>query len=308
MSKQKRKNKLKKVVMFIICAFSIFLSTFSIFSTYQLHQTASMIYNHPYTVSNESRAMRSRLLDMKSFLLNIVAEPSWEIDNVQQLLNGRYNMQYNAIEIITNQYLGPSEDTIQLLNAMNDLKNTQNDSLPIILPMTKEETALYVEQNIYPKYDAVDAALTKIIAFADQKIKGLEKHSANTATTAILSSLLLTIFLPAYFLFAFWRERKNIHEIQYREHLFDILSSNVDEVFLIYNKEHAELELSLIHIYNSDNEGHIFIKITNDTNTGKTVSLKQGDAFAQGIFVQYGITVDDDATGIRNGGFGSTGK
>ena len=60
--------------------------------------------------------------------------------------------------------------------------------------------------------------------------------------------------------------------------------------------------------YNSDNEGHIFIKITNDTNTGKTVSLKQGDAFAQGIFVQYGITVDDDATGIRNGGFGSTGK
>ena len=242
MSKQKRKNKLKKVVMFIICAFSIFLSTFSIFSTYQLHQTASMIYNHPYTVSNESRAMRSRLLDMKSFLLNIVAEPSWEIDNVQQLLNGRYNMQYNAIEIITNQYLGPSEDTIQLLNAMNDLKNTQNDSLPLILPMTKEETALYVEQNIYPKYDAVDAALTKIIAFADQKIKGLEKHSANTATTAILSSLLLTIFLPAYFLFAFWRERKNIREIQYREHLFDILSSNVDEVFLIYNKEHAELE------------------------------------------------------------------
>lgn len=242
MSKQKGKFKIKKVGIFLICAFSIFLSIFSIFSTYQLHQTASMIYNHPYTVSNESRAMRSRLLDMKSFLLNIVAEPSWDIDNVQQLLNGRYNMQYNAIEIITNQYLGPSEDTIQLLNAMTDLKNIQNDSLPLILPMSKEETALYVEQNIYPKYDAVDAALTKIIAFADQKIQGLEKHSANTATTAILSSLLLTIFLPAYFLFAFWRERKNIREIQYREHLFDILSSNVDEVFLIYNKENAELE------------------------------------------------------------------
>ena len=26
----------------------------------------------------------------------------------------------------------------------------------------------------------------------------------------------------------------------------------------------------------------------------------------QGIFVEYGITVDDDATEIRNGGFGST--
>ena len=58
----------------------------------------------------------------------------------------------------------------------------------------------------------------------------------------------------------------------------------------------------------SDNEGHIFIKITNDSNENKTVEIKNGTGFAQGIFVEYGITVDDDATGIRNGGFGSTTK
>ncbi len=58
--------------------------------------------------------------------------------------------------------------------------------------------------------------------------------------------------------------------------------------------------------YNSDNEGHIFIKITNDTNEGKTVEIPAGSAFAQGIFVEYGITLDDEADGIRNGGFGST--
>ncbi len=58
----------------------------------------------------------------------------------------------------------------------------------------------------------------------------------------------------------------------------------------------------------SDNEGHIFIKITNDSNEDKTVEVKKGTGFAQGIFVEYGITVDDDATGIRNGGLGSTTK
>ena len=60
--------------------------------------------------------------------------------------------------------------------------------------------------------------------------------------------------------------------------------------------------------YYSDNEGHIFIKVTNDSNEGKTVELKQGNGFAQGIFVEYGITFDDDVTDIRNGGFGSTTK
>ncbi|MGN0108247.1 MAG: deoxyuridine 5'-triphosphate nucleotidohydrolase [Hominilimicola sp.] len=60
--------------------------------------------------------------------------------------------------------------------------------------------------------------------------------------------------------------------------------------------------------YNSDNEGHIFCKIMNDTNEDKTVSLNKGAGFCQGIFVEYGITFDDDVTDERNGGFGSTGN
>ena len=56
----------------------------------------------------------------------------------------------------------------------------------------------------------------------------------------------------------------------------------------------------------SDNEGHIFIKITNDSREGKSVVIKQGEAIAQGIIEQFFLTEDDDADGIRNGGFGST--
>ncbi|MCQ2523275.1 MAG: deoxyuridine 5'-triphosphate nucleotidohydrolase [Lachnospiraceae bacterium] len=60
--------------------------------------------------------------------------------------------------------------------------------------------------------------------------------------------------------------------------------------------------------YDSDNEGHIFVKITNDTNENKTVTMEANTGFAQGIFMQYAITVDDDVTTVRNGGLGSTTK
>ena len=56
----------------------------------------------------------------------------------------------------------------------------------------------------------------------------------------------------------------------------------------------------------SDNEGHIFAKLTNDSNEGKTLTIPAGTGFMQGIFLEYGITFDDDVTDIRNGGFGST--
>lgn len=60
--------------------------------------------------------------------------------------------------------------------------------------------------------------------------------------------------------------------------------------------------------YTSDNEGHIFAKVTNDSNENKTLTIGQGEGFMQGIFLQYGITEDDEACEIRNGGFGSTTK
>lgn len=60
--------------------------------------------------------------------------------------------------------------------------------------------------------------------------------------------------------------------------------------------------------YNADNEGHIMCRITNDSNEGKTVEIKKGQGFVQGVFMPYGITVNDEANGIRTGGFGSTTK
>ena len=60
--------------------------------------------------------------------------------------------------------------------------------------------------------------------------------------------------------------------------------------------------------YFSDNEGHIFAKITNDSKEEKKLSLSEGDAFIQGVFIPYGLTYNDNVETKRNGGFGSTDK
>jgi len=60
--------------------------------------------------------------------------------------------------------------------------------------------------------------------------------------------------------------------------------------------------------YNADNEGHIFIKLVNDSSISKAIEIDRGKAFAQGIFLPFGVTDDDTADGVRVGGFGSTDK
>ena len=89
-----------------------------------------------------------------------------------------------------------------------------------------------------------------------------------------------------------------------------------DEYLAIYIRSSMAIKHGLILINstgiidadyynNEDNEGHIMIALL---NYGKeTVSLEKGERVAQGIFSKYLITNDDDATGIRTGGIGSTG-
>lgn len=56
-----------------------------------------------------------------------------------------------------------------------------------------------------------------------------------------------------------------------------------------------------------NNEGHILVKLTNDSREGKTCIFEPGTKFCQGLFIPFGITVDDNVSTERVGGYGSTG-
>ena len=57
-------------------------------------------------------------------------------------------------------------------------------------------------------------------------------------------------------------------------------------------------------VLDSDNEGHIMIALRNMKNY--TVRCDAGDRIMQGVFLPFGITLDDDVSKQRTGGIGST--
>lgn len=67
--------------------------------------------------------------------------------------------------------------------------------------------------------------------------------------------------------------------------------------------------------YNAKNEGHILLAFKNNhkhsfsrkKNKTNTWVVAAGDRICQGIFLQYGITIDDIVNNERTGGIGSTG-
>lgn len=89
-----------------------------------------------------------------------------------------------------------------------------------------------------------------------------------------------------------------------------------DEVLLVFIRSWMGIKHGLMipnnvgvidasYYSNPDNDGNIAIPLVN--TTGKTVVLEPFARVAQGIFVEYGVTDDDAASGERIGGIGSSG-
>ena len=55
-------------------------------------------------------------------------------------------------------------------------------------------------------------------------------------------------------------------------------------------------------------DGDYYGNADNLSTDGKTLHCEKGDAIAQGIFMNYDVTADDEADGERVGGIGSTGR
>lgn len=91
---------------------------------------------------------------------------------------------------------------------------------------------------------------------------------------------------------------------------------NPNEVLMIYIRSSLGFKYNLRlcnqtgiidsdYYNNQDNEGHIFIAIQNEGT--QTVKLKAHERFAQGIFMNYLITDnEEEITKKRQGGLGST--
>ncbi len=90
-----------------------------------------------------------------------------------------------------------------------------------------------------------------------------------------------------------------------------------DEVLMLYNRSSNPKKKGLVvansvgiidkdYYGNQDNDGHIMVMFYNMGS--ESITIHKGDAIAQGIFQKYLIADNDEADGIRTGGFGSTNK
>ena len=211
------RTKLSKIAI-IICVLAFAFTTLSICITYRMNISAQKMCEHPYTISNTARAMRFRLLDMKSFSSILITHNSDSSDDKSTFFQARYDMQNEAIDAIYERYLGPVEDVDALRDAMDLLIARQTDACDYSDGHTAEDVQNYMDENVYPCYDAVNACLDKIIAFADNRVYSLNQEVQHAAVASTAVALLIAFSTIILTIISNRQERRNVEVLTLREH------------------------------------------------------------------------------------------
>lgn len=211
-------TKLSKATI-IICSIAVIFAIVSIYSANSMRLTIQNMYEHPYTVTNTARGMRSRLLDMKRFVGIFLTKSFENEESARELFEERYEIQNKAIDTIRERYLGSEEDVVALQKAMEDLIAIQEEALHFVGGQHMEEEILdFIDDSVYPYYDAVNNCLEKIIISSDTRIYNLSKDSTQTAIISISTALLLTVIIVFLTIHSNNVEHKSIKDLKNREH------------------------------------------------------------------------------------------
>lgn len=178
----------------VLCIATLLFTTISFYSAHSLGGTAKDMYEHPYKVTNISRAMRSRLFDMKRFI-GIILTSHQNEKEVNLLFEERYKIQNEAIDELFDLYLGSKEDINCLNDAMTKLISAQEEAIQYSMTHTDEEISAYIKKNIYPYYDAVDRQLSKIIESSDTRIYKMTDNTQFTSYTFMVGAGMFALMI-----------------------------------------------------------------------------------------------------------------
>ncbi len=224
-----------------ICTLSVLFSGVSIFLLFEIKGQTSTLYQHPYTVGKEARELLARFTDTNfSYRRFLLADTSPQKD-LALILQERFRRQRMVRDKIEERYTGPKEDMEKLSRTLDAFHKALLQGLPYA-SLPPAEIRLYLDTEVEPVYQDLKESIEIIVRFTNRKILNLEKESSFTVNIAITCSLLLVFVVLIVTSFFYRLQKRSEQLIAYREKLFDLLCTNVDDVFFIYHVRDKRVE------------------------------------------------------------------
>ncbi len=192
------------------------------------------VLDHPSQVISNARAIRSRLGELQHILPGLMATPNITYEQILDILSHQEKNQDRNFKSIDGRFMGDRDYVVMLEDSFKQLRAEYREAVKSLIGNEDYNQAIRVyNKSISPYVEKVHFILGEIIEDAEYRI-GLEREKTNRDMTINISVTILMGFLISFtILITNVKVRRKTRQLEDRERLFDQLSKNVDETFII---------------------------------------------------------------------------
>lgn len=232
-----RKFQWKFLIYVCMGAYVLFIGL----SMHHFIKMVDYINHYPVQISRETREMKTRVLEMRNTLPGLLTTPSLTFADVEKVLVEQENAQdksFGKLSALMNsesrsnlQNLSEALAKIRLLRREYARELTGNSNY-------NRATELY-KKIVQPQVGVVYDALNMIFNDSETQTREIMDEINRSMNFAILLSIVIGTMITIALVYADKREAQKVREIANREKLFNQLSQNVDEIFIIASNNNS---------------------------------------------------------------------
>lgn len=214
------------------------LVIYIIFISISMHHFIEMmdyINTHPAQISRETREMKTRVLEMRDTLPGLLSTPSITYDDVEEVLARQERTQNNSFKKMSSLLAEADRPLLdKVTDALGKIRILRREYAHALVGNSSYSKAMALyREKVEPQVSVVYDAINDIFVNSEIRTREIRDELRGRINLLIFLSLALGAMITLALVFADKRAAKQVKEIANREKLFNQLSQNVDEVFII---------------------------------------------------------------------------
>lgn len=245
-------SKISLINMVAVSFLALVFAAASIANVWILNNNVNLIYQAPYSVIRSVNNITNIISEMEVRITRMADyEHEEEFELVKQEFDYQKQQLENALKYIGEKYLGDKNDIVRLNEKVDLILKNESLIFEKLGSYTPEGLKNEINSNLSPYYEDAFAICDKIASTTERKVEQISGDSSMTAATNTVFAVVLAAAMVIVTVYLQIVVKKKNRELEYHEHLFSLITKNVDDVTLIYDPEQSGLE------FVSENAGRI---------------------------------------------------
>ncbi|VYU44384.1 response regulator [Clostridium tertium] len=241
-SKILESNKITYPIIAIICILAIILSFVTLRNIVQMNKMTEKIYDSPYELSNAEWNIRWKLSSISQYMRQITNKyDSTPIEEIEDEISDIYRSIEEDYHIIYEKYTGAEKKVF--VDKIYEMRNKQYEIIKISKSGEIDRGRQMYLEEFLPIVNSLDDLLNEMINSTLRRASYIVDEGKGTYsfTSIFLIVISIAISITSIF-FAFIISKRSRHDVLSREVLFNMLTENIDDVYLMYNIEDNKIE------------------------------------------------------------------